>query len=387
LFNGPPSPGEYGTAPERSFAETFLSHNGAVADKWEHYLAIYDAELAQFIRRDEPVRLLEIGVQNGGSLEIWRNLLPKGSAIAGVDIDPRCAELALDDGIQIFVGDASDPARLDDMLRDSKFDVIIDDASHCSSQIIATFKSCFPRLAPGGIYVVEDLHCSYFSAFEGGFRKAGSAIEYFKTLVDALNSDHFEPDAQTSADAEELDNLRILSRELARVTFYDSVVVVRRLLETRDAPYRRIMGGRVAKAEPLLPGLGVGYLRNLLLTPESAEAFDPAIKASLVAARETVEAQRAAIDALQRSKESDRTAIELLKSKISSQIDEIDAVRRSERAALDDVKACRAKLSEAEDSLQQFLNSEVWRATKPLRWLLNTLRGRTAAQGGSSAPR
>src|SRR5206468_3414241 len=76
---------------DASLVDTFLGHDGHVSDKWEHYLAIYELELARF--GANPIHLLEIGVQNGGSLEIWAKYLPTGSSIVGLDIDPACASL------------------------------------------------------------------------------------------------------------------------------------------------------------------------------------------------------------------------------------------------------------------------------------------------------
>jgi hypothetical protein len=38
------------------------------------------------------------------------------------------------------------------------FDVVIDDASHASFHQQLTFKTLFPRVARGGLYIIEDLH-------------------------------------------------------------------------------------------------------------------------------------------------------------------------------------------------------------------------------------
>ncbi len=154
----------------RTLSEVFLNHNGNVSDKWEQDLGIYEAELVRFLIVGEPVNLLEIGVQNGGSLQVWSKYLPAGSRIVGIDIDPRCKELTLGRNVQVLLADAGKPADLERVLGDSGFDIIIDDGSHRSSHVITAFKACFQRLKPGGVYIIEDLHCSYFSSFGGSFR-------------------------------------------------------------------------------------------------------------------------------------------------------------------------------------------------------------------------
>ena len=88
--------------------------------------------------------------------------------------------------------DATDSSKLSDALGDKRFDVILDDGSHISSDVITSFRLLFDRLALGVKYIIEDMHASYWSSHEGGYRLGTSAIEFFKNLVDALNADHSE---------------------------------------------------------------------------------------------------------------------------------------------------------------------------------------------------
>jgi SAM-dependent methyltransferase len=225
-------------ATSNQLADLFFEHRGKTIDKWEHYFAIYSRELVPFVAAKLPVRLLEIGVQNGGSLELWLKYLPEGSEIIGVDIDPKVGSLTFEGAISAFVLDASDSSGLADALGDGRFDVIIDDGSHISSDVITTFRLLFDRLLPGGKYIVEDMHASYWASHEGGYRLGTSAIEFFKNLVDALNSDHFQ-----NVDGVEVHELRQLSRSLASITFYDSVVVIEKVVNEKIARYRRALSG------------------------------------------------------------------------------------------------------------------------------------------------
>ena len=230
----------------KSFLEQYRSHSGYVCDKWEQYLAVYDTEIGQFIARGEPLNLLEIGVQNGGSLEIWAKLLPAGSQITGIDIDPSCAELKLPDNVRVLIGDASNAEFLLTSLGDQQFDMIIDDGSHRSKDIIESFRALFGRLRPSGKYFIEDLHASYWREFGGSFRGKDSAVEFLKSLVDALHTDHFKE--TPAADADEVAALIALNRQIARLCFFDSLVVIEKYPQEKTHPFVRMIAGSAVEA-------------------------------------------------------------------------------------------------------------------------------------------
>ena len=246
--------------------------------------------LCRVNRERAPVRVLEIGVQNGGSLQIWSKYFPVESAVVGIDVDPACASFAVEPNISIRIGDASNPMALDRMLGEALFDAIIDDGSHRSSDVVSTFQACFERLNPGGFYIVEDLHCSYWKSHGGGFRLADAAIEQFKNLIDALNADHFESIEISKLDSLELERLRRLGKELAQISFFNSLVVVEKLKSERQERYRRVLSGREAHVVDVVSAIASDpyAIRNLLLTHEAANSFTPALLDKLASAREEV---------------------------------------------------------------------------------------------------
>lgn len=123
------------------------------------YLDVYEKYFVQF--KDKTVSLLEIGVRDGASLRTWKSYFKKGN-IYGIDIDPRCKAFE-EKRIQIEIGSQDDDAFLSRCFGpDVKFDIIIDDGSHVNQMTLASFASLFDqRLNSGGIYVIEDLGCSY----------------------------------------------------------------------------------------------------------------------------------------------------------------------------------------------------------------------------------
>ncbi|HEX8351009.1 MAG TPA: class I SAM-dependent methyltransferase, partial [Hymenobacter sp.] len=162
-------------------ARQFSEKTGRGADKWLHYLPIYEAHFDRF--RETDLRMLEIGVFNGGSLELWRGYFGAKATIFGIDIDQRCAEL-FDPPNQVRIGSQADCKFLRSVVHEmGGVDLVIDDGSHIAEHQRQSFDCLFPLLNDGGLYVIEDLHTSYWpGAYQGGYRRRGTAIEFVKLL-------------------------------------------------------------------------------------------------------------------------------------------------------------------------------------------------------------
>ncbi|PRY90995.1 class I SAM-dependent methyltransferase [Donghicola tyrosinivorans] len=187
------------TEPKRYVRDLYACNKGKISDKWSSYLDFYEEIFAP--RRDRPLRILEIGIQNGGSLEIWARYFDKAEQIVGCDIAPAAAKLCFaDPRIQVIVGDANQPETFAQIAALSdRFDIIIDDGSHRSGDIVRSFGLYFPLLAEGGLYIAEDLHCSYWQEFEGGLEAPFASMTFFKRLADLVNREHWG--ASLDADA------------------------------------------------------------------------------------------------------------------------------------------------------------------------------------------
>lgn len=169
----------------------YIKHKGKSSIKWSSYLNEYDQIFHKL--RDKPLKILEIGVQNGGSLEIWCEYFNNAAVVVGCDINPDCSILTYDDRrIKLVIGDANTD-EIEDKIRNisEKFDLIVDDGSHKSSDIVKTFSRYLPILADGGLFIVEDLHCSYWEGFGGGLYYPYSSIAFFKKLIDVINYSHW----------------------------------------------------------------------------------------------------------------------------------------------------------------------------------------------------
>lgn len=178
-----------------SIEKIHLNNKGKVSDKWSSYLPFYDRTLAYL--KEEKVSLLEVGVQNGGSLNTWATYFKSGRLFVGCDIDPKCGLLKYEDSrIQIVVGDVNTHEVFDQVCKLSgSFDVIIDDGSHRSPDILTTFIHYFPLLKPGGVYIIEDTHTLYMHGhFLGGLLNDNCAQKFFYKLADVINYEFWRND-------------------------------------------------------------------------------------------------------------------------------------------------------------------------------------------------
>ena len=216
----------------------FYAHDDRVAAKWHHYLALYDRHLEQF--RNTPVRLLELGVLHGGSLQLWREYFGAAAVLHGIDIDERSAQ-ASEPGLVVHTGDASDTDLLGRVVDEmGGVDVVIDDASHIGAHQIASFSTLWPRLAAHGVYICEDTHANYWTTFGGGYLEPGSFIEHTKHLIDRMHAWY--------VDDERLDRDEAFARECRGIHVYDSMVVFEKDA-TRDEPFHTLVGKRKVVTE------------------------------------------------------------------------------------------------------------------------------------------
>jgi len=126
--------------------------------KWSHYLDAYDEIFGSF--KGRRVKLCEVGVQSGGSLQMWQSGLGVGLHLYGVDINPQVQKFQ-NDKITISVGDQGDAYFWDRFFSDHAqdgLDILIDDASHLADKMLVTFQKAWPKIRPGGFIGMEDIH-------------------------------------------------------------------------------------------------------------------------------------------------------------------------------------------------------------------------------------
>jgi hypothetical protein len=194
----------------------FLSNQGRPIHKNLHYFGVYERHFSRFI--GQPLTMLEIGTGGGGSSQMWKRYFGPLAQIVSIDIRPECREFE-DDQVRIRIGDQSDPAFLSSLVDEfGNPDIVLDDGSHIMAHVNATFRFLYSRTAKNGIYMVEDMHTSYYDAWGGGLQREGTFIELSKHLIDELNADHVQGILEPTS----------FTRETTSIHFYDSIVVFER---------------------------------------------------------------------------------------------------------------------------------------------------------------
>jgi hypothetical protein len=138
-------------------ADLYGSDKGTIKHR---YTSVYERVIQTLLRGgtrlETTLSICEFGVACGASLRMWANYLPK-STIHGFDIRQECSRLCEDvNNVEIII---SDPRFFD--FTQFRFDLVVEDASHISEDIVDIFKNSWRAVKPGGFYIIEDLACTY----------------------------------------------------------------------------------------------------------------------------------------------------------------------------------------------------------------------------------
>lgn len=194
----------------------FNNNKGRMIHKWKHYFEIYDRHFSRF--RGTDVHVVEFGVFQGGSLQMWKQYFGPKCRITGIDINPHC-KIVEEEQIDIIIGDQEDRRFLKSLVeRIPRMDILIDDGGHTMRQQINTFEELFQHVDENGVYLCEDIHTSYWPSFGGGYKKKNSFIEYSKNFIDSINAWH----------SRQADKLKVteFTRSAHSLHYYDSVLVI-----------------------------------------------------------------------------------------------------------------------------------------------------------------
>ena len=153
------------------------------------YFSLYDELFSDLIGKSPKV--LEIGVFNGASIKTWREFFGAGSVIVGVDLNPECAQYDdPDNNVHVRIGSQADEEFLTRVVQEfGPFDLIIDDGSHMTHHVIASFNILFDRgLDADGRYFAEDLNTSMWKHYRSS---KDSSIDLFLSLAELMSTFYY----------------------------------------------------------------------------------------------------------------------------------------------------------------------------------------------------
>ena len=200
-----------------------------VLDKWMQYADAYEKHLPKPIFHPEntkkdrkEIRLLEIGVQSGGSLIDWKRYYGDNSTIVGIDIDTRCSRSHMpDENIFVEIGSQLDQDFLLSVCRKyGPFNIIIDDGGHSAKMIMTSIRIMFPNetcispLEGDSVYAIEDLHTSVMRRYFQNHKEFSHDL--FGESFRAMHSRYSET-------TEESHDSLIFQQHITSVHLYDSI--------------------------------------------------------------------------------------------------------------------------------------------------------------------
>jgi hypothetical protein len=125
-------------------------------------------EYLEIVERFDGENVVELGIGSGGSVALT-TLVALPRKFVAVDLGPDrvealdelIAQRGLSERVRLYYAtDQSDQPRLasilDDEFGDEPLGLVTDDASHRLDETRASFEALFPRLRPGGMFVIED---------------------------------------------------------------------------------------------------------------------------------------------------------------------------------------------------------------------------------------
>ena len=203
--------------------------NGITCSKYLDNLLAYEKELVYYKTLDS-IKILEIGVSGGGSLWMWKKYFPN-SIVHGIDNNSHvygpskgnCKQWEdVSQNVFVHIGSQDDTNFLTKINKEhGPFDIIIDDGSHIMEHQKTSLFHLWPLLKDKGVYVIEDLHTSYYPRHKGNIvgdlqntSPENSTLSLLQSLPDKLHKQYLP---------NHMDKDNMFYDTLYSISFYDSI--------------------------------------------------------------------------------------------------------------------------------------------------------------------
>jgi hypothetical protein len=184
-----------------------------------NYTELYERLFLQW--KNDPIKIFEIGIANGGSLAMWQEYFPNARIFAA-DIESKTQ--FNNARVTTLIADQANREQLATAIATAgrDIDILIDDGGHTMEQQQVSLGFLFPHVRPGGYYVIEDVHTSLPELWKGyGVARDGrnSTLRMLENYVRASNpairSQYMLP-AEMAYLTEQIDSVIISHRPKSR---------------------------------------------------------------------------------------------------------------------------------------------------------------------------
>jgi hypothetical protein len=220
--------------------------------KWHHHFEILHQHLNPYKERElkeaNPLVIVEIGVGNGGSLQMWRHYFGPTAQIYGIDIDKTKANVddiwlpkkMIDDvevycRFPIFIGDQGNPQFLNYVAKriGKPIDILIDDGGHTMQQQKCSLMTLFPLMNANSIYVCESTSTSFMP---NTIYQQPNEITFMQWIQsDFMNALHLGTESRTPEQEKVYESVK-------GVHVYPNIIVMER--KSKLHPYAHSMIGK-----------------------------------------------------------------------------------------------------------------------------------------------
>jgi hypothetical protein len=184
-----------------------------------NYTELYERLLFQW--KNDPIKIFEIGIAEGGSLAMWQTYFPNARIFAVDILDKTKFDNAR---VTTLVADQASREQLQKAIDASGSDihVLIDDGGHTMEQQQVSLGVLFPHVRPGGYYIIEDLHTSLPALWKGyGVARDGRNTtlrmleNFIRSASPAIRSEYML-DSEMAYLTEQIDSVTITHRPQSR---------------------------------------------------------------------------------------------------------------------------------------------------------------------------
>ena len=192
-------------------SKSFQAFSNSIYSSVKHttYFPVYDHLLSKYL--DKDITFVEVGILEGGSLFMWKELFGDNARIIGIDINNGALRW-IEDGFEIFIGSQSDPKFWKDFYsKVGKIDVLLDDGGHSFEQQIVTVSESVNNINDGGTIIIEDVSTSYLKEYGGPSKHSFSS--YAKNISDGIMYRNFN-----------FNNSNSNERNIWNVQFFESII-------------------------------------------------------------------------------------------------------------------------------------------------------------------